>query len=168
MDEGLKYFYDEVTPVNNMVVRDATELTIPMVQNLYKWWHSFTSDIPLKSDFDIVDHIKSAANIFLIEVLGPGEYHFTVVGQTVVDIVGTNNNGTHFKFAESPQDEREERHNDLISYYDKIVKERCCMSCQGTVFFMSKRHQEYESLDCPLVDADGKVTHLLGIISLVG
>jgi len=164
MQEDSKLFNDNV---GKIIERNSDELITPKVQNLYAWWSSFEPNIPLRNDFDIIDHACMAANIFFLEVISIGSYRYKVCGEEVTQIVGGNNSGKVFTYIAEPADQKDEQCNELVSYYDKIIADRCCKTCNGHFTITNKYIRNFESIDCPLTNEQGKITHIVGVIDLL-
>ncbi len=162
----IKLYNDANGIVSHNVGGNAEELTLPINQQFYKWWRSFAPNIPYRRDFDIVDHAKYAGHTFLIEVVAKKEYQFRLIGEEVKSIVGTNNSGKTLKFIKNPRSDEEKQQNELINHYSEIVENRCCRACSGNVKFAVASSMTFESIDCPLLNNDGQVSHIVGMVAL--
>ena len=55
----------------------------------------------------------------------------------------------------------------LAAYLDSVVESRRCRRCCGFAAVQGATGQEFESVDCPLLDEAGDVRFILGAISLI-
>lgn len=137
-----------------------TRFLSPRTQRLYDWWTSFGPDrLPTRRAFDIVDHADLASRIFLVEVLGPDTYRFRVQGEEVLRVVGRKRTGIVITpDASNPYDGR------LCGYYHEIATRRRAMRCVGSARHAFQNYTWFESVDCPLTDEAGAVSHIIGVL----
>ena len=131
---------------------------------LLKWWLSFAPGVPQKADFDIIDHITLAPDIFLVERKSNTAFKFKLHGETANNIFD-DSTGKIIR-TDGPQDtEQECEEVRLAHYYKELSESNVCMKNVGNLFLTDKQYKKFESIDCPLVDQDGNVTHIIGTIT---
>lgn len=141
-------------------LNDADQLDTASCRSLFAWWQRQAGDgLPAKSDFDFLDHIRIAPNLFLIERIGPSKYHHKLYGEIVLDLVGR----TWLHRVNSPQAE-EPFARALCAYYDIVMTSRHPMVCRGSLMFAGREHRQFESIDLPLAGTDGAARFLLGCL----
>lgn len=145
----------------------SSELIIGQNQKLFEWWDSFKPKLPRRQDFDILEHYKIAANIFLVEFIGASSFQYRICGEEVMNLIGENNTGKIFNLFDDPRDPLKKQINELIVYYQQIKAERVSKSCRGALPVRNKLARPFESVDCPLMDENGEVTHIVGAISSI-
>ncbi|MGO1118263.1 hypothetical protein ACTL6U_06150 [Rhodovibrionaceae bacterium A322] len=128
---------------------------------IFDWYQSFAPNRPRRDQFDILDHVDKAPNIFLVAVLGDGRFEYRLHGEEVARLIGKNNAGVFF----SPKGP------DLdLSRFARYLSELChdgiAMHSYGTLSELGKAFLTFEAFDFPLVDEQGNITHVLGVISL--
>lgn len=132
------------------------------VQHIFDWWSSFDPRKPGRSDFELADHVAVAPHLFLIRVLGTAQFEYRLNGEAVVHLVGYSMKGAVFD-TEDPAPGRRV----LAEYYRSLIDAGVCKRCEGVVHFPDLPSQPFESVDCPLFEADGSVSHVLGALAPV-
>lgn len=133
-----------------------------VVHYLYEWWRGYSPALPQRKQFDLVEHASIAPNLFLIKVLGNGEFEYRINGEQVVSLVGVSLKGEVI----APS------HGDiamvnLAHYYQEIVDKRLARTCTGTLRSSDLERVNFETVDCPLVDKNSEITHIVGAIGTV-
>lgn len=136
------------------------DLETAPVRTLYKWWKSYQPRIPGRPDFDITEHRTLPSYIYLLEVLSPTEFFYRLNGEHVVNLIGKSLSGQTLT-VESPN--YEDRL--FASYLSEFIKFKSACRCFGNLSLLDRGHIEFESLDCPLVDHNGNVTHIIGTLT---
>ena len=144
-------------------VSDSSELRSKLVKQLYQWWLGYKDRLPLKTEFDIVDHAPLVANLFLYKVLSPGTYEYRLNGESVITLTGMSQAGRIFS-----QDEVGEEAEILSEYLNMVVESRRPWTCGGSLAHLGRKHLKFESIDCPLAGPDGQVSHILGLMVDLG
>lgn len=144
-------------------ISDIGELRSKMVKSLYQWWSGYQDRLPLKTEFDIVDHAPLAANLFLYKVLGPGSYEYRLNGEAVIVLTGMSQSGRIFS-----QDDVGEEPEILSEYLNMVVESRRAWTCGGSLAHLGRKHLKFESIDCPLAGPDGEISHILGLMVDLG
>lgn len=141
---------------------NSTLKTEPTVQ-LFNWWKTFHPNLPMRSQFAIDEHWSIASNIYLIEVLEDTSFRYKINGEEVIELVGQNQANTIFDI-KGTQPELV----NLALHYQAIINENSAMQCYGTLSLFGDRLHDFESVDCPLVDSEGKITHIIGALARIG
>nr|WP_240953486.1 PAS domain-containing protein [Sneathiella chinensis] len=128
----------------------------------FDWWHSFLPDLPRRSDFDILEHRYLIQHVYVIQVLGPGDYLYRLNGEKVIGMVGKSMRLTPFSLT-SPQVEDQL----LARYMDRICTARHAMRCRGNLAFAGRGFSNFESVDCPFTDETGTITHIIGVMKTI-
>ncbi len=142
-------------------VTSGDDFQTPATRALYQWWEEFKPDLPTRADFDISKHWTIASSLYLIEAVAPGQYLHRLNGENVVDIIGVSLRG-HDISVTNPLPELRR----FASYMDMLVEGKKPGRCNGIVEVMGGGDAQFETVDCPLLRADGSVGFLLGAISL--
>jgi len=155
--------FNKLFDIEEDVVSPQTEFSSPKAKYIYDWWREAgRGGLPLRRDFDIVDHRSIVANVFLTEV-GPGQdFTFRLLGEEVIQIVGRNNTGQILR----PGEPGEYGHL-LHAYYTSIVAEKVCKRCRGSLLFAGKEFKRFESIDCPLSNDGQSVAVIIGVMDIV-
>lgn len=141
------------------------QLLRPKNRHLFEWWSGISGRAPKRSDFIIDEHIRIASNLFLAERLGSRKYTFLVCGEEICNITGRKSHKVTFE--PKPKDYvGSDNYNQLIEHYEKIVATKKAHFCMGNTLILGKRNSGFESVDCPLFDEDGNVSHIIGTIEL--
>ncbi len=130
-----------------------------VVQYLYDWWQGYEPSLPQRKQFDLVEHAAIAPNLFLIKVLGDGRFEYRINGEEVVSLVGVSLKGEMI----SP-DHHDIAMANLARYYQEIVEKKQARACTGNLRPAHMDVLEFETVDCPLVDKNGNITHIVGAI----
>ncbi|MEX1035017.1 MAG: PAS domain-containing protein [Sneathiella sp.] len=142
-------------------VTSADDFKTDTVRSLYRWWEGFQPELPRRADFDIAKHWKIAPSLYLVEVMGPGQYRNRLNGETVVDIVGSSLRGHDI----TPQDPLPEIRL-LSDYLDTLVAGRTARRCSGVADVFGKQYLSFETVDCPLVDEADDIRYIIGAMAL--
>lgn len=145
--------------VSRVHIESADDFQAPLTRDLYEWWQSHQPKLPQRHNFRIEENWKMAANLYLIECLGEGEYLYRLNGEDARNLIGKNQAGNNFNIeGEAPELVA------LAKYLDGICTIKQPIRCTGTLAQFGRPHIQFESVDCPLVDDDGKVIFILGLI----
>ena len=60
--------------------------------------------------------------------------------------------------------EQDEKSTILAEYLNQVIESRQAWTCGGTLAHIGREHMRFESIDCPLAEKDGRVTHILGVM----
>ncbi len=131
---------------------------------LLKWWLSFSPLVPKKTDFDIIDHLILAPDIFLVERKSKTTFEFKLHGETANNIFDDSTGKIIRTNGPTNTDQAREEVR-LAHYYNEIIENPVCMKNVGNLFLVEKHYKKFESIDCPLVDSASNVTHIIGTIT---
>ena len=145
----------------------AARLRTEATLTLFNWWISFAPRIPARDDFDVIDHLRIAGNLFLIQVLEGGRFEFRLCGETVVQIVGVNDRGTICDVNGPAASQIEQHYVALANHYASIVADQTPRSAKGRLTGLYRTHKQFESIDLPLLDAQGQVSHIIGAMDAI-
>jgi hypothetical protein len=148
----------------NLIERDLISngdmLTNPNTVELWQWWQSFTLPGPSRDDLDIALFPHLAANIYLIEVLGPEKFMYRLCGEKVGLLVGRTYRMVKISTnSEILQDQL------LSQYLAMLIRKKSPCRCSGNLSFFNHAVVNFESIDCPLYDNYGNITHFVGVLS---
>ena len=130
-----------------------------IIQELFDWWQSFHPGKPRRQDFDILDHASKAPNLFLVKRLPDGLFDYRLHGEEVVRLVGGSFAPRTFSAADDSVSMSR-----FAKFLTELDAKNIAMHSFGTLAAIGRAHQEFESLDIPLVDESDTPTHFLGII----
>lgn len=127
--------------------------------DMFRWWQSFLPNRPKMSQFDIIDHVKAAPNLFLIEVLPEGKFEYRLQGEDVAELIGSRNKGKVFSKASDNFDMA-----NFADYLGDFVQQRKALHSLGELEAYGRSTVKFEAFDMPLFDEGCDVSHVLGII----
>ncbi len=133
--------------------------TLP-AQTLYKWWNSFQPEIPSRADFDITEHRTLPTHIYLLEVISPTKFFYRLNGEHVVNLIGKSLRGQTISVDSPDYEDRL-----FASYLSEFIKYKSACRCFGNLSLLDRGHIEFESLDCPLADKNGNISHIIGVLT---
>ncbi|MEP3246103.1 MAG: PAS domain-containing protein [Sneathiella sp.] len=145
--------------VERFPVTSPDQLKSSLPRALYAWWQTFLPELPSRANFDITKHRELVSNIFLIEVVGDGHFLYRLHGERVTQLVGRSNHNTRFSAESSLLDDRL-----LAEHLHNVITARAAYHCFGNLSMFDREFIQFESLDCPLADAEGNITHILGVL----
>lgn len=166
-DESTCSSLGEVTnflSITNEIATSKTKFRSKRVENLFAWWNSFQPNLPKSSDFDILNHLNDAPYIFRYKVLGKNEFEIRLNGEAATEILGNSYKGVYINAATSKD---HEHLKNLSEYLQRICDQKIALSCIGDYEDAFGRAKQFQSLDCPLVDDNGAVTHIVGIMETI-
>ncbi len=140
-------------------ITSLDDLSCQVTKDLFKWWKSHSPTLPTRADFDISKVASLASHIYLIEKISDGKYLYRLCGNTVGQLIGN-----HYRMVEISHDSIPYEDRQLAEYLDEISKSNTPSRCQGDLSFVDRGFIKFESLDCPLFDEDGNITHFVGVI----
>ncbi|WP_218048956.1 PAS domain-containing protein [Curvivirga aplysinae] len=164
-EDFLQNVEDFHASANVFEVHAKSDLTLRCTKSIYNWWSSYKGNIPYKQDFQIINHLRHASNIYLAHRIANGVYKFVVCGEDVNTITGRETHNRTVKYRDIHEN-HEDNFNDLIRYYDQVLEKENCHFCVGNIHMLGKHTRGYESVDCPLLDKEGRANYILGAIQL--
>lgn len=155
--------FHRIVEVDSFPVDGTTRFAAPMVQDLFDWWTAAGAGrAPARHLFDVTDHRRLVANLFLVE-RRDDDFVYRVRGEEVLRLLGGQRRGR--SVSAHPPDQYQHLLND---YYRRILETGICHGCRGTLAFWDRSNVLFESIDCPLTDADGVPRFVLGVIQPTG
>ena len=148
--------------VHRTEIGGPDDFVSPTVRRLYEWWLGFAPDIPKRCDFDVLELTDVAAHLFLVRMADPGVFEYRLRGERVAELVGARGGGDSYRCEDDDEGSRQ-----LAEYYQTIVQSRRPMRCLGSFVEEVTFATAFESVDCPLVNEDGAVTHIIGAMDKV-
>lgn len=132
---------------------------------LFVWWRDASAacqgGLPPRRAFDILDHTRIAADLFLVQVIDETSFCMKVQGDNVISLIGRSNMGRVFRLAKTVDSKEYE----IAEHYARVVASRTAWRCRGSAAVFDKSYLSVESVDCPLADpATGRITHIVGVL----
>lgn len=137
---------------------DETPQTHRLIADGLQWWRSNGAP-PQRTLFDIIDHPRWAAHLFLVHRLSPSVFNYRLAGEEVIQIVGFNARGLTFD-----SDDPEPMVAGYARYLEQVAQSRAPWLCTGQTEQQNLYILPFESLDLPLIDEAGTVTGILGLM----
>ncbi len=148
--------------VNRAPAPEKTRFCSPRVQSLHTWWWRFAGAVPQWQHFDILEHRGIINHLFMVAVLSPVRFQFRICGEASAAIVGRDNTHVVLECGQGGQ------FGPLACHYAEVVKARQPRKCHGSFHYLDQGLVDFESIDCPLSDAQGRITHLIGCLDICG
>ncbi|MEH6496472.1 MAG: PAS domain-containing protein [Pseudomonas marincola] len=150
---------DNFRLINRKRLENLSQLTRTPTRTLFQWWQSYAPKNPSREDFDITKLPSLASHIYLIEVTAPGKYLYRLCGQRAGFLIGKTHRMTPISAESESLEDRK-----LVDYLDTLFNEGTCCYCTGDLSFFEGNIVKFESVDCPLRNAAGDVTHFVGVL----
>lgn len=148
--------------MKDFVVTDETAFHSDKVRALHAWWRAAGSGgMPYRRDFDVSNHRDMVSHLFLVRVVEDG-FLFKLTGESAIRLFGHNNTGKTVR-----ADSREDYGHGIYDYYRRVVEQRRCFMCLGTLTANDRVYVNFESLDCPLTDDGHTVSAIIGVVDAV-
>lgn len=135
------------------------------VARLRGWWCEKSGGgqhVPLRREFDILDHFDLAPNLFLAQRDEAGRFVYRVRGETVLWLFGGKERGTSVAAYTATEFQQ-----NVDEYYHGILADRTPVLLRGDVSLANGNSTAFESIDCPLADDDGVPRFILGLADIV-
>lgn len=148
--------------IKEIPVDGATVFESAKCARLHGWWATCgAEDPPPRTAFDITEHRPIVAHLFLVQKNAEG-FTFKLYGEEAIHILGVNPSGMNVRAFSM------ERYGyDLEEYYRMVCDSRRCYRCSGRLTMAAREHFRFESVDCPLTDDAGGISHIIGVMDLV-
>ncbi|MTI08901.1 PAS domain-containing protein [Curvivirga aplysinae] len=146
-------------------LKSIDDLSMWRNQQIYEWWTNVPSGSPQKSDFKIENHIRIAGGLFLLQRLAYQKFKYLICGEEINIITGRQSHGFTFEL-KPPEYVGYDNFNQLIEHYEMIVETKKPYFCTGSSSLLGVKNSGFESIDCPLFDDEGNVTHIIGSLQL--
>lgn len=154
-NENVKHFKE----VERFEVTAETAFHSEFTERLYEWWAGYQPGLPLRSEFDILDHRKLVPYLYLYRFNEPDVIEYRLNGEAVVAAIGRSQSGNVFSAGDDDPEMAA-----LADYLMQVAASRKAYCCRGTLAFVDKKHIQFESIDCPLAGADGEISHVVGLL----
>lgn len=136
------------------------QMKTKLCRNMFRWWHSFAPHIPQRREFDILDHVKAAGNVFLIEFLEDNQFTYKIQGEEVAEIIGSRNAGKVFSVDCGDADLE-----NFARYLTEFKTSRSAIHTLGTMEAFGRPLANFEAFDMPLVNEKNELSHVLGVVT---
>lgn len=150
---------DNFQQIERRQIENEADLQSVSAKKLYQWWAGYGPEMPTRDDFDISKIPSIASDIYLIEVLGVGNYMYRLCGEEVGRLVGRT-----YRMIEISVTDDDLADALFSQYLDWAVETGGAVGCVGDLSFFDKKFLRFESVDCPLVGDNGKITHIVGVL----
>jgi hypothetical protein len=131
----------------------------PQLQQLFNWWQGSAQErLPRYSDFDIVDHHLLAPNLFVAVHVESG-FVLRLAGEEYQRMLGIK------KGFEWRLDTPDLAGHDFAVYLAFILRQQAPYHSTGSMEMIDRGWLNFESLICPLADADGTISTLMGVVA---
>jgi hypothetical protein len=149
--------------IEELRVEAGTPLLSAKSRHLFDWWcRAGGGGAPPRTAFDIVEHRPIIANIFVTQVRENGSFAFRLMGEEAIAIVGRNATGEVVG-----RDGSDVYGHELHTYYRQIVLDGRPRVCRGVIHFSDAGRKRFESIDCPLADAEGRIDSIIGVMDII-
>lgn len=157
--------FHHIESVSRIPAGMQTQFQSNRVARLRGWWCEKSGGgvhMPLRSDFDILDHFDLAPNLFLAQRDEAGHFVYRVRGETVLWLFGGKERGPSVAAYTA-----NEFQQNVDEYYQSILQDGAPVLLRGDVSFANGRSSAFESIDCPLADDEGVPRFILGLADIV-
>lgn len=152
----------DLQPLHDVTVQRLSgplDCASPKIGYIYDWWSGAAAGgIPDWSQFDVTEHSRVIANMFLVKRSAPRSWAYTVRGEAVHALFPS------FKGANSlePSEFPDVAHT-LIGYYEDVSAMGACYLVRGTIINDRGDHIDIESIDCPFDNGTQGRNVILGV-----
>ena len=139
---------------------DIEQLRHPTNRRLFSWWSALAGaqgGPPARRSFDIADFLRDSTNMFFAAREDTGHWYYRIRGEAFLDLFGPERLETcvdkyHYRVFEHP----------VSRYMTQVAEQRVCRFTTGVFHSRRLGPQDFESVDCPLVDEHGNVAYIIG------
>ena len=131
-----------------------------LTRRLYQWWHDYSPSLPKRSQFDILEHLPIAEHIYLYRREAPGTFQYRLHGREVQILTGDRPLDLLFSIRDEIP-----IFSALAHYLEQVVSDGIAIRCHGTLRHLERQHIQFESVDLPLADEEGHISHVIGCIT---
>lgn len=136
------------------------DLITTQTKSLYKWWSSYQPDFPTRAAFDITEHRSLPPYLYIIEILSPTEFLYRLNGEHVISLIGRSLSSQIISTSSPVYEDQV-----FADYLCELLKHKSACRCVGNFSLLDRGHINFESVDCPLVNEGGQITHFIGALS---
>jgi len=97
-----------------------------------------------------------------MSVVGPDEFIYRLNGDEVATLVGKSYNLHPISTISDDVGDKA-----LALHLTDVLRDRQAYRCSGDLRMFDRDHINFESVDCPLTDNNGKITHFIGVLERV-
>lgn len=154
---GFSKISDHELTDRDVIIRDGA-------RKLYDWWSDYVTrhgKLPTRRAFDILSMLPHAADMFLAARTAEGNWTYQLQGEEFKRLFNggfQNNVEINCSFTAFP--------HSVADYLNSVAAGRVCRRSHGTTTGSIKNRNTFESIDCPLIDSTGRVSHIIGIAEL--
>ena len=147
------------TPIESPL-RDIRQLSHRTTRRLFGWWSAWVSEHaapPRRTQFDILQFLPEAANLYLAAKDADGNWNYRVRGEKFLRIFGPAEHGERaslYHYRPFPLS--------VADYLERVALEGSCRCTKGTLRDNASGLPRFESLDCPLLDDSGQPHYMIG------
>jgi len=126
----------------------------------YRHWDGLRSDpteIPRKDRFDPIDIPRLLGKVFLAEII-EGRVRYVLLGSLIVDLEAANHAG---KFLDEINPDPD---SEMCRHYADLIEHRRIYVRHDSAYWVGREHMAYSVLMLPLSSADGRISHIIGIM----
>lgn len=151
---GFSSISDNELDSSDLIVRDGA-------RKLFVWWRDYVAAngrLPSRNSFDILTMLPHAAHMFLAARLPDGSWAYQLQGEEFKRLFNggfqekVQSNMSFAAFQKSVPD-----------YLNAVTEGRKCRRSYGMLSGNVRNRNTFESIDCPLSDSTGRVSHVIGI-----
>ena len=155
---------DGFSQIKDQELIDPSVIVRTGARKLFVWWSDYVAKheaLPTRNAFDILTMLPHAAHMFLAARSANGAWTYQLQGEEFKRLY---NGGfqrdveIHRSFAAFSMP--------VSQYLDTVADGRVCHHSYGTITGNVRNRNTFESIDCPLIDQTGRVSHIIGIAEL--
>lgn len=137
------------------------DLGVPVLRPVFDYWalKRGTRKMPQRSDIDPLELKPYLRHLFLIEVLGHGDFRYRLVGSEITERYGRNSTGKTVReiYAAVPA-----AADWLSEMLQAVVEQARPVLASGSLRLINKEHLFSQSLHLPLADDGDNVSMIFG------
>jgi hypothetical protein len=155
---------DGFSEIKDQEITDPNVIVRAGAQKLFAWWFGHVERhgaLPTRNAFDILTMLPHAAHMFLATCSTAGTWRYHLQGEEFKRLYSggfQRDADIHRSFAAFPKP--------VSVYLNSVADGRACRRSYGTITGNVGNRNTFESIDCPLIDLTGRVTHIIGIAEL--
>lgn len=153
---------DRLLPLGDCrFVVDPPELTQPVLRPVLDYWERKRAGrkLPARADIEPLELKAYLRHLFLIEVLGGGEFRYRLVGSEITERYGRNSTGRTVREIYAAQPAASDW---LTMMMLEVTRRRRPVLATGPLTAINKEHLVSESLHLPLADDGETVSMIFG------
>lgn len=143
---------------------DSGVIVRPGARALFSWWSDYVARhdrLPTRNSFDILNMLPHAAHMFLAARLPDDGWSYQLQGEEFKRLYNggfEQDSVTRTSFAAFSKS--------VPEYLDIVARNRKCRRSFGKLARGPRNRDTFESIDCPLIDNYGNVSHVIGIAEI--